>query len=111
MFPERGREDEKLDALFQAYRAACPTPGPDANFMPRLWHRIESRKRFTFSFRRMASGFVTAAAALSLALGVYMALPRTPSYGSQSYVEALAEANALDAPDIVGPVHLEFSGR
>jgi hypothetical protein len=99
----RGSE-EKLDALFQAFRE-CPTPEPSVNFMPNLWARIESRQSFTFSFRRMANAFVTAALALSIALGVYMSIPRSsPSYYSQTYVEALAEANSLDAPDIVGPV-------
>ncbi len=100
----RGSDDEKLDALLRAY-GECPAPEPSANFMPTLWARIESRQSFTFSFRRMASAFVTAALALSVALGVYMSIPRsTPSYYSQTYVEALAEANSLDTPDIVGPV-------
>jgi len=60
----RGSEEERLDALFLAFRE-CPTPDPSANFMPTLWARIESRQRFTFSFRRMAGAFVTAALALS----------------------------------------------
>jgi hypothetical protein len=104
MDPMRGSDDERLDALFRAFRE-CPTPEPSVNFMPNLWGRIESRQSFTFSFRRMASAFVTAALALSVALGVYMAIPRSnQSYYSQTYVEALAEANSLDAPDIIGPV-------
>jgi hypothetical protein len=100
----RGSDDARLDALFQAFRE-CPAPEPGANFMPELWAKIESRQRVTFSFRRMASAFVTAALALSVALGVYMSLPRSnQSYFAQTYVEALAEANSLDTPDIVGPV-------
>ena len=31
--------------------------------MPNLWQRIESRQRFTFSFRRMANALMTAAVA------------------------------------------------
>ena len=50
-----GNDDQKLDALFRAYRDACPAPEASANFMPNLWRRIESRQRFTFSFRRMAN--------------------------------------------------------
>ena len=73
----RGNEDEKLDALFRAYRDACPDPEASANFMPTLWARIDSRQTFLFSFRRMANAFVTAAVALSIALGVYMSLPRS----------------------------------
>ena len=109
----RGNDEQRLDALFRAYRDACPTPEASANFMPNLWQRIEAHQTYTFSFRRMANAFVTAALALSLGLGVYMSIPRSNSYSSQSYIEALAEANPLDTPDIVGPVHLELadSGR
>jgi hypothetical protein len=108
----RGNEDEKLDALFRAYRDACPDPEASANFMPTLWARIDSRQTFLFLFRRMANAFVTAAVALSIALGVYMSIPRNNA-GSYtgSYLEALAEANPLDTPDIVGPVRLDLTGR
>jgi len=99
MFPLRGSNDEKLDALFRAYRAACPDRDPGVNFMPELWKRIESRQTFTFSFRRMASGFVTAALALTIAMGIYMAIPHANPNMPQSYIEALAEARPLDAPD------------
>ncbi|HYW45142.1 MAG TPA: hypothetical protein VE959_19930 [Bryobacteraceae bacterium] len=110
MNSNRGNGEERLDALFRAYRDACPDPEPSANFMPNVWARIESRQNFTFSFRRMANALVTAAVALSIALSVYMAIPHSnPNYYSQSYIEALAEANPLEAPDSVGPVHLELT--
>jgi hypothetical protein len=106
----RGNVDERLDALLRAYRDACPTPEPSANFMPNLWRRIDSRQSFTFSFQRMANAFVTAAVALTIVLGVYMSIPRSNSSSySQSYLEALAEANTLDTPEYVAPVHLELS--
>ena len=105
----RGNVDERLDALLRAYRDACPTPEPSANFMPNLWARIESRQRFTFSFRRMANALTTAAVALSLVLGVYMSIPRSSSIDyNQTYVEALAEANAPDSMDLVNPATLEL---
>jgi hypothetical protein len=107
-----GSTDDQLDQLFRAYRDACPTPEPRADFMPRLWRRIEARQTFTFSFRRMANALVTAAMAASIALGVYMALPHaTPSnaFYYTSYVEALADANAIDTPDIVAPVRLDLT--
>ena len=107
MQPLRGSSDERLDALFREFAQACPDRDPGANFMPKLWQQIEARQTYSFSFRRMANALVTAAVALSIALGVYMSIPRANGYMSQSYIEALAEANALDAPDIVGPVHLE----
>ena len=105
----RGNDDQKLDALFGAYRAACVGPEPSANFMPDLWARIESRQNFTFVFRRMANAFATAAVALSLALGLYMAIPRSSSAVTpQSYIEALADASTPDAQDFVNPVSLEI---
>jgi hypothetical protein len=107
-----GSTDDQLDQLFRAYREACPPPEPRADFMPRLWDRIEARQSFAFSFRRMANALVTAAMAASVALGVYMALPQSAPSNAASYatyVEALADANAIDTPDIVAPVHLDLS--
>jgi hypothetical protein len=103
-----GSDDQRLDALFQAYRQACGSPEASANFMPHLWGRIESRQRAAFSFRRMANALATAAVALSIALGIYMAIGRaTPAYYTQTYVEALADANVADVADAVEPVSLE----
>lgn len=107
----RGNDEERLDALFRAYHAACPIPEASANFMPELWRKIEARQKVTFSFRRMASAFVTAALALSIALGVYSSMPHPNPYSPQTYVEALAEANPPDTPDIVEPVHIEKPSR
>jgi len=104
----RGSDEERLDALFRAFRD-CPTPEPSVNFMPTLWARIESRQRFAFSFRRLAGAFVTAALALSIALGVYLALPQSnQAYYSQTYVEATSNGN-LNTADIVGPLLSDFS--
>ena len=109
MNPMRGSDDQELDALFRAYHDACVVPDASANFMPNLWARIESRQRFTFSFRRMANALTTAAVALSLVLGVYMSIPRSSSIDyNQTYVEALAEANAADSMDLVNPATLEL---
>ena len=106
----RANDEERLDALFRAYRDACPSPEVSANFMPNLWQRIEARQTYAFSFRRMANAFVTAALALSIALGLYMSIPRSTPY-SQTYIEALADANTIDTPDIVAPVQLDLSNR
>jgi len=104
-----GSDDQQLDALFQAYHDACGVPEAGANFMPNLWARIELRQRFTFLFRRMANALTTAAVALSLVLGIYMAIPRSSSSDyNQTYVEALAEANATDSMDLVNPATLEL---
>jgi hypothetical protein len=110
MYPMRGSDEERLDALFRAYARACPDPEASPNFMPNLWQRIESRQRFTFSLRRMANAFATAAVALSIALSVYMSIPRSASSAySQTYIEALAEANPIETPDIVAPVRVDLT--
>jgi hypothetical protein len=107
MAPLRG-DEERLNALFQAYRKACPEVEAGANFMPELWQRIEARQSFAFSFRRLANALVPVAVALSLALGIYAYTPRhASSYTGQTYIEALAEANPVDTPDIVGPVRID----
>ena len=105
----RGSEEERLDALFRAFRE-CPAPEPSANFMPNLWARIDSRQSFTFSFRRLANAFVTAAVAVSIALGVYMALPvSNQSFYSQTYVETLENSSPSETMDLIGPVRLDLS--
>jgi hypothetical protein len=109
MYQMRGSDDERLDALFRAYARACPDPDVSANFMPNLWQRIELRQKFGFSFRRMANALVTAAVALSLGLSVYMSLPHQTSPYSQSYIEALADANPIETPDIVAPVRVDLT--
>ena len=43
-----------------------------------VWQRIEAWERNTFSFLHMAQAFVTAAAAITLALGVYLYAPSPP---------------------------------
>jgi hypothetical protein len=112
MTPMRGNHEEKLDALFRAF-AACPTPEPSANFMPTLWQKIESRQTFTFSFRRMANAFAAAAVALTVALSVYMYVPHaSQAVPSQTYLDVLADAQPLVAPELVSPARLEYeSGK
>jgi hypothetical protein len=104
-----GSDDQQLDALFQAYNDACGAPEASANFMPNLWARIESRQRFTFSFRRVANALTTAAVALSIVLGIYMSIPRSNSIDyTQTYVEVLAEATPTDSIDLVNPANLDL---
>src|SRR5438067_2375006 len=100
----RTPEDDQLDALFIAYRGACEPRQVSANFMPELWDKIERVQSATFSFRKIARGFVTAAAALSLVMATVAVLPShqiSPVY-SVTYVEALAAHNdaiSADTPD------------
>ena len=104
-----GSDDQQLDALFGAYKNACGAPEASANFMPNLWARIESRQRFTFSFRRVANALTTAAVALSILLGIYMSIPRSNSIDyTQTYVEVLAEAAPTASIDLVNPANLDL---
>jgi len=98
----RGDENAELDALLQAYRAACPDPDVSANFMPELWRRIEERQRSVFFLGRWARALVTAAAVLSLAMAAYLYIPhgRRSVFSVESYVEALAAGHAQDTPDL-----------
>jgi hypothetical protein len=88
----RSPEDERLDTLFRAYHSACEPAQVSPNFMPELWQKIERVQNATFSFRRIAQGFVTAAAALSLVLAVVGFFPshQNSLFYNASYVDALA---------------------
>jgi hypothetical protein len=102
---DRDGENAQLDALFRAYRDACPDPDVSANFMPDLWRRIEERQRSVFFLSRWARALVTAAAVLSLAMAAYLYIPQGHSsmFSVESYVEALAAGHSQDAPDLPEP--------
>jgi len=91
----RSPEDERLDSLFGAYRQACEPRQVSAHFMPELWQKIERKQNARFSFQRISQGFVTAAAALSLALALIGFLPSSsnPLSSGLSYIEALSDHN------------------
>ena len=95
--------EERLNALFQAYREACEPREVSVNFMPELWQKIERTQTAMFSFRRIAKGFVAVAAALSLALALISLVPSAPAPAivHNSYVDALAaHSEALDARNV-----------
>jgi hypothetical protein len=100
--------EERLDALFKAYRMACEPREASVNFMPELWEKIERTQSATFSFRRIAKGFVTAAVALSMVLAIIGFVSsdlQNSAVFHGSYVEALAAHNeALDARNSVDSV-------
>jgi len=102
-----GSEETRLDALFAAYRAACPDLEPSANFMPQLWKKIEARERMSTVFGRLARNLVTAALALSGILALAVSLSHTTALPSDSYVEVLAEEQARESLDYFESVHLE----
>jgi len=102
-----GRLDTELSQLLVQYREALPDPEPTAGFMPALWRRIDSRRASTGDLRRLAQGFVTAAALLSLLIGIVLTLPqgRFSAFYNNTYLEILA----ADADQTQGvPVDLEI---
>ena len=101
----QGDDEAALDALFRAYREACPDPEPSAGFMPEIWQRIEERQRSLFFLGRWARAFATAAAVLCLGMAAYLYIPhgRNTMLYVESYVEALAAGHAQDSPDFTEP--------
>ncbi len=100
-------DDARLDAIFQAYRTACPDVEAGADFMPRLWQKIESRQGIPTVFGRLARNLATAALALSMLLGLAVSISgsRGTQLPSESYVEVLAEEHNSSSLDFE-PVRL-----
>ncbi len=97
--------EARLAEVFAAYRAALSDPEPSATFTPGLWARIDARRSFAYSLKRLAQGLITAAAAVCLLMGLYLSRPEPSHY---SYLEVLAadqgQQDLADA-EIVRAVH------
>jgi hypothetical protein len=90
--------NDKLDALFVEYRAACPDPEPSADFMPGMWKRIEARRVATVSvFRHWAQVCVMTTVAITLLIGAVL-IPKFQdnAAGGSSYLEALSAEHSAD---------------
>jgi hypothetical protein len=97
MSPQRhDKFEQELDTLFSRYRDACVVPEPSPQFMPQLWQRIEGRQTFQLDLRRWAQGFVTLAAAASLAIAVLQAWP-SEAFPANTYVEVLSAEHSPNA--------------
>jgi hypothetical protein len=93
---------DKLDLLWAEYRNACPDPEPGADFMPRLWQKIESRRVETTSvFRRWAQACVMAAVALTLIMAVLIPRLQTDPVYTATYVDVLDAAHSNDAAELL----------
>ena len=88
---------DRLERLWEAYRRATPEPEVSPNFMPELWARIEAARpvSWTEPFTRLAARLLPLAAAATLAMGLYLWVPRSGGTASQGYVDVLA-ADLLD---------------
>ncbi len=97
----------EIRAMFASYREALPDPEPGANFMPRVWARIDARRNANISFGRLAKRFVSVAVASCLAMSILFLTPvrqMSPVYGA-TYLDALA----ADHPDEVVDTDLTHS--
>lgn len=91
---EHGELDARLGEWFSAYRDACPEPEPAADFMPRLWARIEGRREFqtAAAWRRWTEAFLSLAAAACLAIVLLQVMPQSaPAYYHSTYLDQLSE--------------------
>ena len=93
-------DESGLDQFFQRYRQSCPDVEPSVNFMPTLWEKIEARRSFPFTFRKLGRSLMTASAALCflLLLLIGTCLPGV----AQAQINPFrgARGSALNADDI-----------
>lgn len=78
--------------------------------MPQLWQSIEARQSKGAVFARAAKSMAAVAAALSLALGLFLAVgvKQPTAFFSSSYVEAIATEHAGEFGTFSTPVRLEL---
>jgi len=86
--------NRELDELLAEYKGVCEAPEPGANFLPRMWERIDARRSVTLQFRRIMQAFVGAAAVICLMMGALVAVrPAANVPEHATYIDALAEAH------------------
>ncbi len=87
--------ERQVDALLSTYRSACPDVDAAPNFMPKLWQRIEQRRRSEQWLLRWANGFAAAAALLAMVAGAlyYQAPGPLPQ---RAYIEKLTDEISED---------------
>jgi hypothetical protein len=102
--PAQNNPDARLDALFQAYRVACPDSDTSVNFMPDLWARIEARAVLTSWFARVARALVTAALAASAILAMMISsTDESSAFFNATFLEALR----ADYASALEPLHID----
>src|SRR5437588_9719661 len=99
------RLEKDFEALMARYRLAVDQPEPAANFMPRLWQRIEARRTFAFRFRRVTQVFVGAAAVLCLLIAGISTVIQPGTQLGGTYLDALAEAHPPENLAALGIEH------
>ena len=87
--------EQKLDRLFSAYRAACPEREASANFMPNLWVKIDARRRSEAGIWRWANALASVAAVVVMVLGVMVYQHPNPM-PQRAYIEKLTDEISED---------------
>jgi hypothetical protein len=103
---ESNAGEARLNELFQSYREASEYDDAEsgANFMPKVWARIEAREVSTNWFGRVAKMLVTAALAASVILGMIISsLNQSSSFFNATFVDALR----ADHASTLEPLHLD----
>lgn len=91
--------------MMAAWRNTMSSPEASSDFMPKLWEKIEVQQRATHFFPRLASGFVSVAAALCLFISAAMWTPsHIQANGGGTYVEVLADDPAEDTSIDSAPI-------
>ncbi len=92
--------DDKLDGLWAEYRSAFPDPEPSADFMPKLWEKIEARRVDPISvFRHFAKICLMGTAALVLIFAISISRLKVDPVAS-NYVDALDAEHASDYVEV-----------
>jgi hypothetical protein len=103
------RLDQELNSLFAEYRQAIPDPEEGADFMPRLWGRIEAKRSFVYRLKRLSQLAVATALAVCLLSSILIApLTQRDTQGAGTYVDMLAEAHADETLAATGGVRLDL---
>ena len=85
--------NDELNGLFASYKTAVPDPEANANFMPELWRKIESRRSIMLRVKKLTQVFLVAAAATCIVFVTILSMPTsTRPEARGSYVDILAEA-------------------
>jgi hypothetical protein len=99
--------NREFDALLKAYRQAHPDPAPGADFMPRLWARIEARRNYTLRFKRLTQAFLAASATICLLIGGVLAIPGRHNSAAATYLDALAAYHPAENLSALGLPHAD----
>jgi len=108
---------DELNALLSEYRDSVPDFDANAEFMPKLWQRIDARRSVIFRMKRLTQVFVAGAAALCLLMAGVLVLPPASASNDPalrgSYADILAESHPIESLAALGIVRdaSELNGK